>query len=117
MHIRIATCPRHIRKHAEDRGWRVYDGSCWVMPLGYTFAVIHGKKLIVVMPAYNAASTIAQTYADIPEGFVDDIIVVDDASHDDTIGVAKGLGMHTIRHQENRGYGGNQKTCYAEALA
>jgi glycosyltransferase involved in cell wall biosynthesis len=79
--------------------------------------VIHGKRLIVVMPAYNAASTIAQTYADIPEGFVDEIIVVDDASHDDTISVAKGLGMHTIRHQQNRGYGGNQKTCYAEALA
>ena len=71
MHTCIATWPPHIRKRTEDRGWRDYDASCWVTRLGYTFAVIHGKKLIVVMPAYNAASTIAQTYAEIPEGFVD----------------------------------------------
>ena len=85
--------------------------------IGILGRVIHGKKLIVVMPAYNAAGTVAQTAADIPEGFVDEIILVDDASHDDTTGVAKSLGMHVIRHQKNRGYGANQKTCYAEALA
>jgi glycosyltransferase involved in cell wall biosynthesis len=79
--------------------------------------VIHGKKLIVVMPAYNAASTIAQTQADIPEGFVDEIIVVDDASHDDTLAVAQSLGMRAVHHPQNRGYGGNQKTCYTEALS
>jgi glycosyltransferase involved in cell wall biosynthesis len=82
----------------------------------YTLGVIHGKKLIVVMPAYNAEKTVAQTVAEIPEGFVDEIILVDDASRDDTIGAAQKLGLHTIRHPKNRGYGGNQKTCYTEAL-
>jgi glycosyltransferase involved in cell wall biosynthesis len=78
--------------------------------------VIHGKKLIVVMPAFNAERTVAQTVADIPEGFVDEVILVDDASRDDTMGAAQKLGLHTIRHPSNRGYGGNQKTCYTEAL-
>ena len=69
------------------------------------------------MPAYNAEKTVAQTVAEIPEGFVDEVILVDDASRDDTIGAAQRLGLHTIRHPQNRGYGGNQKTCYTEALA
>jgi glycosyltransferase involved in cell wall biosynthesis len=78
--------------------------------------VIHGKKLLVVMPAYNAEKTVAQTVAEIPPGFVDEVILVDDASRDDTAGAAERLGLHTIRHPNNRGYGGNQKTCYTEAL-
>jgi glycosyltransferase involved in cell wall biosynthesis len=78
--------------------------------------VIHGKKLIVVMPAYNAEGTVAQTFAEIPQGFVDEVILVDDASRDDTIGAAQKLGLYTIRHPKNRGYGGNQKTCYTEAI-
>lgn len=82
----------------------------------YLPLVIHGKKLIVVMPAYNAERTVAQTVADIPPGFVDEVILVDDASRDDTIGAAQKLGLHSIRHPKNRGYGGNQKTCYTEAL-
>ncbi|MFY9484458.1 MAG: glycosyltransferase family 2 protein [Patescibacteria group bacterium] len=74
------------------------------------------SKIIVVMPAYNAERTIEQTYADIPKGLVDEVIVVDDASHDRTIAKAKSLGLTTVAHPENRGYGGNQKTCYATAL-
>ncbi len=73
-------------------------------------------KIIVVMPAYNAERTIEQTYRDIPKGLVDEVIVVDDASHDRTIAKAKSLGLTTVAHPENRGYGGNQKTCYATAL-
>ena len=68
------------------------------------------------MPAYNAECTIEQTYRDIPKGLVDEVIVVDDASHDRTIAKAKSLGLTTIAHPGNRGYGGNQKTCYKVAL-
>jgi glycosyltransferase involved in cell wall biosynthesis len=69
------------------------------------------------MPAYNAATTVERTFRDIPEGFVDDIVLVDDASRDNTAEVARRLGFHTLVHPKNRGYGGNQKTCYREALA
>jgi glycosyltransferase involved in cell wall biosynthesis len=75
-----------------------------------------GKKVVVVMPAYNAAGTLRQTVAEVPRDLVDDIILVDDRSTDDTADVARDLGLHTIVHRENRGYGGNQKTCYATAL-
>jgi glycosyltransferase involved in cell wall biosynthesis len=78
--------------------------------------MIHGKKVVVVMPAYNAARTIEQTYAEVPLEFVDEVILVDDASRDETANVAQKLGIETIIHPENRGYGGNQKTCYREAL-
>jgi glycosyltransferase involved in cell wall biosynthesis len=79
-------------------------------------AVLHGKRVVVVMPAYNAARTLVQTVEEIPKGFVDEIVVVDDASTDETVRVARSLGLETIVHQRNRGYGGNQKTCYARAL-
>jgi glycosyltransferase involved in cell wall biosynthesis len=85
-------------------------------PGSIIIAVIHGKRLVVVMPAYNAERTIEQTLRDIPEGFVDDTILVDDASRDQTAVVARQLGIHVLVHEKNRGYGGNQKTCYAEAL-
>ncbi len=75
------------------------------------------KKVVVVMPAYNAAKTIEQTYAEIDGELVDEIVLVDDASSDDTAEVAKRLGMHVLKHPRNRGYGGNQKTCYAAAIA
>lgn len=71
---------------------------------------------IVVMPAYNAAKTIERTYADIPPDVVDKIIVVDDVSRDETVEIARRLGLKTIVHVQNKGYGGNQKTCYLEAL-
>jgi glycosyltransferase involved in cell wall biosynthesis len=77
--------------------------------------VIDGKKIVVVMPAYNAEKTLEKTVAEIPT-LVDEIIVVDDRSKDDTVGVARRLGLPTLQHEQNRGYGGNQKTCYLEAL-
>jgi glycosyltransferase involved in cell wall biosynthesis len=73
-------------------------------------------KIIVVMPARNAARTLEQTYAAIPRSWVDEIILVDDKSSDDTLDVARRLPLHTIWHPHNVGYGGNQKTCYLEAL-
>ena len=79
--------------------------------------MLHQKKIVVVMPAYNAAKTLDMTYQEIPKDIVDEMILVDDASRDDTAKQAAELGIHTIIHPENRGYGGNQKTCYAEALA
>ena len=73
--------------------------------------------VIVVMPAYNAAQTLERTYADIPHDLVDRIILVDDVSGDETVEIAHQLGLDVIVHRQNRGYGGNQKTCYAAALA
>ena len=73
-------------------------------------------KVIIVMPAYNAATTLEKTVRDIPEGLADEIILVDDASKDDTVKVARHLGLNVMVHDENRGYGANQKTCYDEAL-
>jgi len=78
--------------------------------------MLGGKKIAVVLPAYNAALTLRQTYAEIPLDIVDDVILTDDASRDDTIAVARELGIHVVIHEKNRGYGGNQKSCYAEAL-
>lgn len=68
------------------------------------------------MPAYNAALTVERTVAEIPRDLVDDIVVTDDASDDDTVAIARRLGLRTLVHERNRGYGGNQKTCYQEAL-
>lgn len=79
--------------------------------------MIHGKRITVVLPAYNAAKTLRQTVAEIPAEYVDDIILVDDASSDRTSELSRELGLHTITHVHNLGYGGNQKTCYAAALA
>lgn len=79
--------------------------------------MINGKKVTVVMPAYRAEKTLFATYNEVPRGIVDDIIVVDDASPDETVEVCRKIGLHVIRHDENRGYGANQKTCYHEALA
>lgn len=74
------------------------------------------KKIIVVMPAYNAELTLEKTYRDIPEGIVDEIILCDDHSKDRTVEIAKRLGLTVIVHEENKGYGGNQKSLYKEAL-
>lgn len=78
--------------------------------------MLEGKKIIVVMPAYNAAATLEKTYDDMPKGLVDEVLVVDDCSRDNTPEVAKRLGLPVIVHDKNLGYGGNQKTCYQEAL-
>ena len=74
------------------------------------------KRVIIVMPAYNAAKTLERTYRDIPQEIVDRIILVDDVSGDDTVAVARQLGLDVIIHRQNLGYGGNQKTCYDAAL-
>lgn len=79
--------------------------------------MINGKKLVVVLPAYNAARTVRQTIDETPTDIVDEIILVDDASQDDTVAIAESLGVrHVIRHERNLGYGANQKTCYRRAL-
>ncbi len=72
--------------------------------------------IVVVMPAYNAAKTLERTYNDIPKDVVDKVILVDDVSQDETVEVARQLGLRVVVHVQNRGYGGNQKTCYIEAL-
>lgn len=79
--------------------------------------MLANKKITVVLPAYNAAQTLKQTFDEIPQDIVDDIILTDDASKDDTVAMAQSLGIATIRHDRNRGYGSNQKTCYTAALA
>lgn len=79
--------------------------------------MLNGKRIVVVMPAYNAEQTLLKTYQEIPKNIVDDIILVDDNSADHTVEVSKKLGITTIVHSENKGYGANQKTCYAAALA
>jgi len=76
-----------------------------------------GKKIVVVLPAYNAEKTLVATWDDIPKDWVHEAILVDDASSDRTVEIARDLGLRTIVHPANRGYGGNQKTCYREALA
>lgn len=78
--------------------------------------MLNGKNIVVVLPAYNAAKTLEKTYREIPFEFVDAVVLVDDASRDDTAEVARSLGIRTVIHPENRGYGGNQKTCYKTAL-
>ena len=79
--------------------------------------MIKGKRVAVVLPAYNAAQTLARTYHEIPMDMVDDVILVDDKSRDNTVQVAQELGIqHIVEHQKNRGYGGNQKSCYNKAL-
>jgi glycosyltransferase involved in cell wall biosynthesis len=80
--------------------------------------MIENQKIVVVLPAYNASKTLLTTYSEIPFDIVDDVILVDDNSTDATISVAKNIGIkHIIRHEENLGYGGNQKSCYNKALA
>lgn len=78
--------------------------------------MLNNQKIVVVMPAYNAAKTLAQTVAEIPREIVDEILLVDDASADETVKVANELGLTVFQHAQNFGYGRNQKTCYREAL-
>ena len=79
--------------------------------------MFQNKKVVVVLPAYNAALTLEQTYNEIPFDIVDEVVLVDDFSSDDTVEIGKKIGIkHIIRHEKNKGYGGNQKTCYIKAL-
>jgi glycosyltransferase involved in cell wall biosynthesis len=80
--------------------------------------MINGKKVVVVLPAYNASRTLERTYREIPFDIVDEVVLVDDASPDDTVREGERLGIrHIVRHERNLGYGGNQKTCYRKALS
>jgi glycosyltransferase involved in cell wall biosynthesis len=79
--------------------------------------MLHGKKIVVVLPAYKAETTLERTYADIPHEIVDHVLLVDDASTDGTVRLARRLGIETFVHEANLGYGANQKTCYSQALA
>lgn len=79
--------------------------------------MLNGKKIVVVLPAYNAARTLQQTYNEIPFEMVDDVVLVDDRSRDETVQLARQIGIrHVILHEKNKGYGGNQKSCYNKAL-
>ena len=79
--------------------------------------MLNGKKIVVVLPAYRAALTLERTYAEIPFDLVDEVVLVDDKSPDNTVEVARRLGIrHIVQHEVNKGYGGNQKSCYAKAL-
>jgi glycosyltransferase involved in cell wall biosynthesis len=78
--------------------------------------MVSNKRVIVVLPAYQAAKTLERTVAEIPHDIADEVLLVDDASTDDTVQVARSLRLRTVRHDRNLGYGGNQKTCYREAL-
>lgn len=78
--------------------------------------MLNGKRIVVVLPAYNAEKTLKKTCDEIPRGIVDDILLTDDDSKDSTVEVARSLGLKVFSHQRNKGYGANQKTCYAEAL-
>lgn len=97
------------RRYAIGRSRRVT--ICWGLE------VLNNLKIVVVMPAYNAEKTLRRTLDELPHDVVDHVILVDDCSRDDTPHLAQSLGLQTIRHPANRGYGGNQKTCYAAALA
>jgi glycosyltransferase involved in cell wall biosynthesis len=79
--------------------------------------MLHNLRVAVVLPAYNASRTLRQTFEEIPHDVVDDVILTDDASSDGTVAIARELGIHVLRHERNSGYGANQKTCYAAALA
>ncbi len=83
---------------------------------GAASALPTAEKIVIVMPAYNAAKTLEDTFRAIPEGYYDEVVVVDDFSRDDTVEKAQRLNLKAIRHPHNVGYGGNQKTCYMEAL-
>jgi len=78
--------------------------------------MLHGRKIVVVLPAYFAANTLERTYAEIPRDIVDEVLLVDDASTDGTLELARSLGIRALQHEKNRGYGANQKTCYRAAL-
>src|SRR5512137_1467584 len=106
MAARVVTPALHGRAALHSRAGRAPGGP-----------MIGGKRICVVMPAYNAARTLEATSAEVDRTLVDDVILVDDASRDGTVPLARDLGLHHIVHPSNRGYGGNQKTCYREALA
>src|SRR5262245_34399871 len=95
---------------------RISGASNWKLYNTMLGSMLSGKRIAVVLPAYNAARTLEKTVADIAPGVVDDMLLVDDYSKDETVAVARQLGLKVFRHEKNYGYGRNQKTCYTEAL-
>lgn len=94
-----------------------HNPGCRKLHFSDVSPMLHGKKVVVVMPAYHAEKTLVMTYNDIPFDVVDEVVLVDDCSSDNTVEVGKKLGIrHIVVHEKNKGYGGNQKTCYTEAL-
>src|SRR5512140_3051877 len=91
------------------------DALQWFVDKGMG-RMLNGKKIIVVMPAYNAEKTVEATYREIPLDLIDHVVLVDDASSDQTSVLSRALGIDTLVHPSNLGYGGNQKTCYRHAL-
>ena len=82
----------------------------------YTASVINSRRIVVVLPAYNAETTLSRTLAELDRDVIDEVVLVDDASSDRTVPLARELGLEPICHERNKGYGGNQKTCYRQAL-
>jgi len=98
-------------------GWSIGHTSQGEISQTNISMAAQSPRVVVVMPAYNGAKTVAKTHGDLPKDVVDKVILVDDASQDDTAEIARRLGLDVIVHIQNKGYGGNQKTCYIEALA
>jgi glycosyltransferase involved in cell wall biosynthesis len=96
--------------------WTVHLKNKYLIKNKSLILMLNNKKIVVIMPAYNAEKTLAQTYKEIPKDIVDLVILTDDASSDRTVELAKELNINTIVHDKNKGYGANQKTCYLEAL-
>jgi glycosyltransferase involved in cell wall biosynthesis len=98
-----------------NRTWVIYasDGAA----RSYNAQVLNDRRIAVVMPAYNAEATLARTLSELDRNVVDEVVLVDDASTDETVALAGRLGLEPISHERNLGYGGNQKTCYRRALA
>jgi glycosyltransferase involved in cell wall biosynthesis len=112
--------PTHTRPAVRRDPIQLRDGTFrveWVTHPDEETAPKRAARVIAVMPAYNAERTLASTLADMPPGSVDEVILVDDGSTDRTVEVARDMGLTVIVHEQNKGYGGNQKTCYREALA
>jgi glycosyltransferase involved in cell wall biosynthesis len=121
-------CVAHLEKRERIRGQqarmsllsragKLDQAGNYRTPYTRSELMLNDKRVAVVLPAYNAGKTLACTIAEIPRQIVDDIILTDDASRDNTLELAQQLGLYSIRHDKNRGYGGNQKTCYTAALA
>ena len=107
-----------ILRKVYARGWVNIDANELLIIIAHKpEPMINGEKIVVVLPAYNAAKTLRQTYNEIDRSLVDEVILVDDASKDNTIDIAREIGIrHIIQHERNKGYGGNQKSCYRKAL-
>src|SRR5207253_1553954 len=116
---RVSPGRRRSPRRGPRRSVRASKGGSHPRLLCATFPapMLHGKTIVVVLPAYRAEATLERAYGEIPHDVVDRVLLVDDASDDATVDLARTLGIETFVHDRNLGYGANQKTCYVEALA